>query len=475
MIINLTANRPHDGDSYSQRRFGDHQNNDDDSIEGSTDPSHPGGEQETGITSSSLGQIAHILATWPTYNLASNLAWQRTLRRTTLAQARQFKNEVTQDLDLVAFAFMRPGSPIIQVIHSIATFTARGGDADLHNKDFGFLGDRTPLRTPAPVSVKEKLWKWVTKKAVIDSGTIEEFYANPTNARERFHSTTDTERVIVPQLLHLPPFCIEFCVKTARTPFELHQHVTHHATQIAEDIPFEEFYLLREWCLVASNRASASSDSSMLACSLQPAHADNDKFVRWMHRRVKGTIDTPLAETAPHAPLTPPQAHGTQGILHGTQGILPATQIPRTLPQAFTQFALPAAVPQPDMWAQLTASLSHSFAQAATSFTNTSREPSSGAHYEEGGRNYDEFQLAVLRGFAHTSDMAQVPTIWSMFQHTKHMDTHKDNIRRCMNRWATTVDPSKPYHVDIERSIHFPLSTLREILSLKFNLGGPTV
>ncbi len=43
-----------------------------------------------------------------------------------------------------------------------------------------------------------------------------------------------------------------------------------------------------------------------------------------------------------------------------------------------------------------------------------------------------------------------------------------------MNRWATTVDNTKPYHVDIERSIHFPLSTLSKILSLKFNLGGPT-
>ncbi len=128
-----------------------------------------------------------------------------------------------------------------------------------------------------------------------------------------------------------------------------------------------------------------------------PPPADNDTVIDWMHRRLKGTIATPLAEAAPS--LAPEPLPRTQE----TQGLPLSAQAPRLL-----TLVLPPVVPQPDMWVQLTASLSQSFAQAASSFNNTSREATSSSQYKEGGRNNDEFQLAVLRGFAHTSNIAQV-------------------------------------------------------------------
>jgi hypothetical protein len=88
--------------------------------------------------------------------------------------------------------------------------------------------------------------------------------------------------------------------------------------------------------------------------------------------------------------------------------------------------------------------------------------------YEEGGKKYDEYQQAILKGFAHTHEQNEVPRIWGAFQSTKHMDTHRDNITRAMMVWAT----SQQQHVTIDRSLYLPVTTLREILALRFNPGG---
>jgi hypothetical protein len=83
--------------------------------------------------------------------------------------------------------------------------------------------------------------------------------------------------------------------------------------------------------------------------------------------------------------------------------------------------------------------------------------------YEEGGKKYDEYQQAILKGFAHTHEQNEVPRIWGAFQSTKHMDTHRDNITRAMMVWAT----SQQQHVTIDRSLYLPVTTLREILALR--------
>ena len=77
-------------------------------------------------TLSRLTEIANILTSHPMYNLGDDIAWQRGIGAVA-ARAKQFRVEVTQELKIVAFAVMRPGSPFIHVLHSIATYTARGG------------------------------------------------------------------------------------------------------------------------------------------------------------------------------------------------------------------------------------------------------------------------------------------------------------------------------------------------------------
>jgi hypothetical protein len=91
--------------------------------------------------------------------------------------------------------------------------------------------------------------------------------------------------------------------------------------------------------------------------------------------------------------------------------------------------------------------------------------------YDSGGRDYDEFQLAILKGFTHTHNIADITQIWPLFQYTKHMDAHRENIKRRMTLWARTA---KPDQVNIDRGLYFPNTVMKDILALRFNPGGPT-
>lgn len=87
-------------------------------------------------TDSALGQAATEIFTAVGYSLATDLRWQSAVAGDA-TKIKAFRQDVTQQVDLVAFAFMRPSSPFIQVVHSIATYSVRGGGSDLHGKDFG--------------------------------------------------------------------------------------------------------------------------------------------------------------------------------------------------------------------------------------------------------------------------------------------------------------------------------------------------
>ncbi len=117
------------------------------------------------------------------------MAWQKEVAGDA-TKIKTFRNEVLQRLDVVVFAYMRPGSPIIQLLHSAATFSMRGGDPDLRGRDFAFIGDRAGFRSPVPVMLNPDLpWKWITKRLVLDIGPLEHFYVIQANARKLWQPT----------------------------------------------------------------------------------------------------------------------------------------------------------------------------------------------------------------------------------------------------------------------------------------------
>lgn len=391
------------------------------------------------------------------FNLARELGWQAAVAGDS-QKCKSFRQEVTQQVDTTPFGFMRPSSPFIQILHSVATYAVRGGDSELHNMDYGFVGDRTDIRLPSAVIVDDKMWKWVSKTLGLDVPPLEEYYAKPVNANQLYHDdASGGEQTTVPRMIYLPPPFVLFCLEKNRTPFELHQFVASYATRPGAEVDIKKCTLIMDWCFFAAHRAAKSTPTtSMLAISLQTAPSDDDDFLRWLYK-IDCTKEVHIATTSAPAPLPAPQAATAQAA---TARLVPSATAPQWLQ---------SGPPPPDVWERMAKSISNSFATAAAALQPPPADPSD-AEYERGGVDYDSYQLAILQGFSHAPDITGVPVIWAHFQYSKNIETHKDNLRRRMTAWAT--DTARTVQVPIERGLYIPDSTMKEILTLNFNPGG---
>lgn len=396
---------------------------------------------------SMLGQAAAAAFTTAGFSLTRELGWQSAVAGDN-ARSKSFRQEVTQQVDLTAFGFMRPSSPYVQILHSVATYAVRGGSSDLHNMDFGFIGDRTDFKLPTPVTLDEKIWKWEKKTMGLDVPPLEDYYAKPGNAKFLYHDdASGGEKTVVPQIIYLPPPFLVYCLEEQRTPFQLHQFATTYATRDGSEVTIKACELLTDWCFMASHRtAIGAPTTSMLAISLPAAPSDDDDFLRWLYK-----VDCTRSDAAVGGPTATSQAP------------------PIAVAAAPPVMTAPPGPPGPDVWEQMAKNISSSFATAAAALKPAPTNPDDES-YESGGRPFDKFQMATIQGFAHVTDITGVPLIWALFQYTKNMETHKDNIRRRMVEWAT--DPTREVQVHIERSWYIPNSTLKEILTLNFNPGG---
>lgn len=388
------------------------------------------------------------------HTLSTDVEWQSSVKGEA-ARIKTYRNEILQSRDLVVFAYMRPGATTIQLLHSATTFSLHGGDPELRGSDFAFIGDRVGTRNPAAVLLQpDQPWKWDTKKAVLDPGRLEQFYANPDNATKLWKpaDATAEQDAHVPRMLALPPPLIRYCAEAKRTPFALHQYVVQLVTSQGSNDLLQKCQLIMDWCLVASHY-DTSPTTSILALTMRAAPADDDTLDDWLQRQLCHTL----------GPATPPS--------------LPAAATVTTAPTTAAGFSNTVAAAAPthpgaptDIWAQVAAQLSQGMVNVAAALQPVPAASTIASSYEEGGKFYDEYQLAILKGFAHTHQISLVPPIWPMFQHTKHMDTHRDNILRKMKQWAMRPE----IQVNIDRSLYLSNNSLKEILSLRFNPGGTT-
>jgi hypothetical protein len=162
--------------------------------------------------------------------------------------------------------------------------------------------------------------------------------------------------------------------------------------------------VMLDWCIVASTHVDNILHSSILATSMDAMVMSDDVFHRWVQCR----LDSTLGIMPPNPP--PP---------------IPAPSAGHTAPL--------------DVWTQVAANLTQSIVNAASAMNPVA--PAAVVHaqasnYEEGGKFYDSYQLAILQGFAHTPTVTGVPPIWALFQHTKHINTHMDNIKKAMMEWS---------------------------------------
>ena len=492
---------PHTTPHHSDRSEDNSDTSDDDEVQvlQVVEPLHtqapPGHRGMSALEQAAASELARDSSSIPF------LTWQSDVAGIA-SQAREFREQVLKTESLAAFAFLRPGSAHIQILHAMGTFTDHAADEETSDKDFGFVGDkRDPFRQPTPVHIPEKAWKWTTRKVVLDSTLLEMFYAIPANKSRLYQpqSKTGEQQVSVPRFILLPPMLVAFCSTTPRTPFDLHQFVTGHVTGDITDTTIQDWQLVLDWCIVASHHEAASITTSTLALTFHPAPTHDDVFVKWLKVMLMRSFGANGAPPTNPAQPTPPVAQPEQPPPPAAQQLqfqgpirpphpgpnvtatTPPQQAQQTIPGPPqppypTQYAYPQGYPPapPDMWAHIAANLTQGIASMAAAIapahtTATLADPST--NYDHGGRDYDEFQLAILKGFAHTARIEEVPQIWPMFQYTKHMDAHRDNIKRKMTDWARHA---KPDQVNIDRGLYFPNTVLKDILALRFNPGGPT-
>ena len=273
---------------------------------------------------------------------------------------------------MTAFGFMRPSSPYVQILHSIATYAVRGGESSMHNADFGFIGDRTDFKVPTPVAVDEKMWKWVTKKLGLDVPPLEGYYSNPGNEKLLYHDdSSGGETTCVPRMLYLPPPFLVYCLEKQRTPFELHQFVVAYAVRDNAEVTVKQCEPVMDWCFRAAHRAAANTPTtSMLAISMEAAPSDDDDFLRWLYK-----VDCTSGD-APTAPTFAAGASETTTTAKGTTATTAATASQRMARGAISTNT--TTLPDPDVWERMATSISNSFASAAAALKPPPTEHSGG-------------------------------------------------------------------------------------------------
>jgi hypothetical protein len=109
--------------------------------------------------------------------VGAKLAWQREVKGED-TKTKSFAEQVLVKQQFQAFAFMKPGSPWVQMGHGIGKFFAYTNTVpELEGKVLMFVGDRGKNRDPGLVQPPvQTTWKWVTANVVMDTAALAAFH-----------------------------------------------------------------------------------------------------------------------------------------------------------------------------------------------------------------------------------------------------------------------------------------------------------
>ena len=345
-----------------------------------------------------------------------------------------YKLNVLQHSGLVVFAFMRPGSSSIHLIHSPQTYVTHRQDDDLKGKDIAFVGDRTQFQpSPTAIILSEKSpWSWITKPFHLDQTVMETFYADGTNKHKLWipppPSKKDKSKSF-PRLLFLPTAFVPYCTEKPRTPFELHQGIIQYITTANTSVTLEDCKLVLNWCIAASH-TDAGSTNSWLAYPIEAAISNNPRFYQWTNRRLTtifgtlpGTTSMPLTTIDAPASMdwTSMEKHLRAGIVEGLRPVIDAAKHDELAPAAATSSK---------------------------------------------GKEYDDQQWYMIMGFSHVSDPEALPPVWASFAQTKNSEAHRLEIGAHMRSWG------EARRVVIVKNMEFSERTLGYIVKMQFNPPG---
>ena len=388
----------------------------------------------TAIPPNAIGLEAAIKRTYPQGVpediITSELDWQAAVKGDALA-IKNFRSEVLIQQGLVVFAFMQPDNTTMSLLHSPATYMARGAEGSLKGKDIGFVGDRLPFSTPIPILLqKEKPWKWTTVGADLNEASFLAFYSNQANHNKLYTPPPNEPltNVLLPRLVLIPSNFIPYCAATPRTPGQLFCEISNELA-VNTTIAPGTYRLLMDWCMAASH---AANGSSIITYSLEAAHSNSPTYLNWISLRLNATLGQQVMPAA--APTPPPPTFSNTSTL-------------ATLAAEFGKGVLQAIQP------------------AGTATTTTAIGPIQGTT-PAAGKTYDQYQYAVIQGFSNCPTQAGLQPIWGLFTQTKNVDSVRLHIKAAMKRWATR------HCVNIHNGLLLSKPTIEAIRDVIFNPGG---
>ncbi len=85
------------------------------------------------------------------------------------------------------------------------------------------------------------------------------------------------------------------------------------------------------------------------------------------------------------------------------------------------------------------------------------------------GKGFDHNQITKLKDACGISMAKEIPNIWYVIQSTKGktFDTYRAHLAKSMDSWCCTQ------HIERDKSIYLPAKFFEDLITLRFNLGGP--
>ncbi len=193
--------------------------------------------------------------------------------------------------------------------------------------------------------------------------------------------------VSVPWLLALPHFLTDYILATDHClPHMLQKFITEHIDGEDSQLPQNEWQLILDWCLAAS-QMNTGGNSLLHLSTMEPALSQDPEFLEWCTRRIKMSL----------GPLGPEIRW-----LDGGTG--------------------PQMHPDVHMVEQITSQMGLSLIGGVQALApmlvgaHRGGGPKGDNHGEAvGGRRYTEDNVTALKGICDVVDMGQVPCIWDKF------------------------------------------------------------
>lgn len=370
--------------------------------------------------------------------IRNDWAWQCQTRGDT-TKMKDFRMEVMDSVDFMAFAAMCQGSATIKVVHSLAKCPARGMPKEVHQVELGFMGDRRQRREPQPVEIPtRKGWEWCMEQVVKDGVEMKAAYARSENKGELWvpASSLPTEEAGVPFLLFLPKIAALFLIESPRSGEEFYDWLAVEAQQADPLWTEAEIKVAMDWAITSMQKRG---NHSALALDLRSILTDEEVFDGWTSRRLDGTLGPEPVGQGAHLPPTGAAQGSSAGVdplqMASAAGAGAALQVIRQM--------------------------------GPTQQGQTGKQGGQSRTTEK-GRLYDEMDIAVLKGWAGVAKAKFLPKIYGRWETTKNWMHQRQMIYSRLQKWAK----KRRWEAYLEKDLDIAETNIKDLVKLHPNPGS---